>query len=260
MGLFNFLKAAEKETSQVPVIARRIESNIIYTHKIIELFEVEKDKRDSRWEQDFYYYIQGASLQKNEPEIITGPDGFSYFILQTPRTNEPFESYCIQDIKDNVLLNNGLGVVINPAGESAEWVFSHGDIVNLYLNNEFVSEKAAATGLQHIDMTKQLQVIKQGEEVMIGQPSERYLPKPTRKSLKKFLQTKGITRPMIMLLCRRSNGEMIQELGINVHPEDFPSVAERDYLMQQIAWFLPRHYLIISFVKSSPMAKYFMEM
>ena len=43
-------------------------------------------------------------------------------------------------MKDDFLLDKSLGVAINPGENSVDWVFSYGDIVNLYLNNEFFTK------------------------------------------------------------------------------------------------------------------------
>lgn len=68
-------------------------------------------------------------------------------------------------------------------------------------------------------------VIKKAEKVMIAQPSESYLPKATRHALKIFLQGKGIARPKIMMLTSNNDGKLIRKLGFNIHPENYPSLA-----------------------------------
>jgi hypothetical protein len=259
MALLNFLKRRQSTNHRETILpVYQNEASIAGTAKLLDLFTISKDKRDHLWQHRFYACVQTAIFTCADEKIITGPDGFRYFVLQTAGTNSPAENCCLHDVKAAVI-EQGIGIIINDVGENTGWVFSHGDIVNLYLNNEFVLN-AGIADVQHIDMTKKLQVIKKGEDVMIGQPSERYVPKSTRLALRKFLKSKGIPQPKTMLLCRKSNGAMIQEIGINIHPENFDDQAEMDFLLQQVGWFLPKHYLLICFSKHADMIKHFADL
>ena len=81
--------------------------------------------------------------------------------------------------------------------------------------------------------------------------SETYLPGQTRQILKSFLQSIGIKRPKIMMVCRTIEGQVIQELAFNIFRENFHSIDQLNYRLQQISWFLPRHYVILSLPKNS---------
>ncbi len=245
MGLFDFLKTKEKPQDKIehPKVDRP-ECDIIKTQTMVDLFKIPQEKRDDNWRQTFYNNVQSASYACGNPQIFTGPDGFPYFVLKTPEANQPFESFCIRNMKDDFLLDKGFGVAINPRDKSVDWVFSYGDIVNLHLNKEFFT-KTDTVELENVE------TIKKDEKVLLAQPSESYLPRQTRQALKTFLQSVGIKKPKILMVCRTIEGQVIQELAFNVFPEDFPSTEHLNYRLKQISWFLPRHYVVLALPKSS---------
>ncbi|MFT3911371.1 MAG: hypothetical protein QM737_18255 [Ferruginibacter sp.] len=224
--------------------ATRPECDITKTHVMVELFRIPQEQRDDAWHQKFYANVETASYACGDPQVFVAPDDFPYFILKTPEPNQPFESFCIRNLKDDFLLENGIGVALNPTETSVEWVFSYGDIVNLHINKQFFSKPNEAE-LQHVG------TMLKGEQILIAQPSESYLPKQARQVLRSFLISIGIAEPKIMMVCRRVEGTIIQELAFNVYADDFPSAEIFNYRMQQITWFLPRHYIIVSFPRQS---------
>jgi hypothetical protein len=259
MGFLSFLKTGNKPTVQEALaVLQKTGADINKTQRVKELLQMPAYKRDENWRRAFYEYVQTASFECGDPQIMTGPDGFPFFVLKTPAADQSFEPVCIQSLA-NEILDKGYGIVINPTDDTADWVFSYGDMVNLHLNNEFVSD-TDNVDVKNIEMTKKVEVLKKGEDVMLAQPSVKYLPQQARQALKKFLQSKGFKKPMVMMMCRKSSGKMIQELAFNVLPEDFSSPEERDYCMQQIGWFLPRHYLIVSFQDHSGMTRHFADL
>jgi len=231
-------------------MTQRTECDISKTQIIAELILVPRDQRDEKWNQSFLLNVQMASFACADPQVMTGPDGFPYFVLNLPKPQTPFESFCIRNLKDDYLLENGYGVTINPTENAAEWVFSHGDIVNLHLNNEFYSKSPEVEIKAEVTLDK-------NEELLIAQPSETYLPKQTRVVLKNYLQYYGVTEPKIMLISRKEKGKMIQELAINVFKEETRSPELLPKFMQQVAWFLPKHYILVLVPKNSTITEHF---
>ena len=254
MGLFDFLKPKNKaeDMSSQPGI-NRPECDITKTQIMVDLFQVAANERDDEWRNNFYAHVQTASFACGDPQVFNGPDGFPYFVLKTPEPGKPFESFCIHNMKDDFLLAKGLGVAINPGGHSADWVFTYGDIVNLHVNNEFYSEG------DHIELQNE-EIIKKEEEVLVAQPSESYLPKQARLVLSSFLQSIGIKKPKIMMICRTIEGSLAQELAFNIFPEDYSSVEQLNSMLKQISWFLPRHYIVLSLPKNSNLTGSFEEL
>jgi len=261
MGVFNFFKqknTAIPEVTRIPL--NRVEADISKTPIIAELFKTPHHLRDDTWYNAFYSNVATASFACNTPQLLVGPDGFPYFILKTPEENKPFESFCIQNMKDDFLLDRGWGVVFNPATDkSADWVFTHGDIVSLHLNNEFATPTDPAA-IQNIEFIKTVGALKKEEKVMIAQPSADYLPFATRHALKLFLQIRGVKRPKVMMLSSYAESDVIRKLVFNIHPENYPVTAQLDYLMQQVGWFLPRQYIIIPLSKKSSLATGFCDL
>jgi hypothetical protein len=250
MGLFDIFKTKKPTENIQQKKADRPECDISKTQIMVDLFSVPKENRDDKWKQTFFENVQTASFACNNPQVTVGPDGFPYFTLLTPEPHKPFDSFCIRNMKDDFLLEKGFGITINPKDNSVEWVFSYGDIVNLHLNKEFY------TVTDNIEI-KNEETIKNDEEILIAQPSETYLPKETRAIIKKHLQANGIKQPKIMMICRKVDGTVIQELAFNIFREDFSSIDQLNNLMRQLSWFLPRHYIILSVPKNSNLTKNF---
>ena len=240
MGLFEFLKTKGKPAEKItPTKGDRPECDITKTQLMVDLFKIPEEQRDDSWRQTFFDTVQTASYACGDPQILEGPDGFPYFVLQTPEPNKPFKSFCIRNMKDDFLFEKGYGVAINPTKDSVDWVFSYGDIVNLHLNKEFFT-KTDRLELQNVE------ILTKDEKILLAQPSEAYLPKPTRKILKSFLQSIGIRKPGISLIFRTIEGQAIPELAFNIFREDFQSNDQLNYRLKQISWFLPKHYVIHS--------------
>lgn len=254
MGLFDFLKTKDKQAETIvqPKVDRP-ECDITKTQVMVDLFQIPQEQRDDNWRQTFYDNVQTASYACGNPQIFTGPDGFPYFILRTPEPNKPFESFCIRNMKDDFLLDKGFGVAINPRENSVDWVFSYGDIVNLHLNKEFFSKTDT------VEIENEV-TIKKDEKVLIAQPSESFLPGQARQCLKAFLQSIGIKRPKIMMVCRTIDGQVIQELAFNIFREDFQSLDQLNYRLKQISWFLPRHYVVLSMPKYTNFTSHFADL
>jgi hypothetical protein len=261
MGFFDFLKTKPTTSTPSPrVTSSRQECDITRTGLVAELLKVPRAKRGNDWYSSFYETIATASFQCSSPQVLTGPDGFPYFILKTPEANKPFESFCIKNITEDFLLNNGWGVVFNPAEDkSADWVFTYGGIVNYHLHKTFWSPtEEAATA--NIVFEKTVGAIQKAEKVMIAQPSEDYLPNTTRHAIKTFLQSKGIKTPKMMMITSAGEGTVTRKLALNINSEDYPVVSKLDYLMQQIGWFLPNNYLLVPVSKHSELASGFHDM
>ncbi|MEO6914475.1 MAG: hypothetical protein ABI151_01535, partial [Chitinophagaceae bacterium] len=131
MGLFDFLKRKNTSLQQPEVIlSSRQECDIEKTAIVADLLKVPRTRRDDAWYRSFYTNIDTASFQSSSPQILTGPDGFTYFILRTPEPIVPFESFCLKNMTEQFLLHNGWGVVFNPKEDkSADWVFTYGSMV-----------------------------------------------------------------------------------------------------------------------------------
>ena len=230
----------------------RQECDIAKTGKIYEHLNVPKNNRDANWKKQFLVDVKTASFRCGNPQVFIGPDKFPYFALHLPEENKAFESFCIMNLKDDYLLKDGIGIAINPTENSVDFVFSYGDIVNLHINDEFFSETDSVE-------IKNEEILSKSEKVLIAQPSEKFLPNATRNILKKYLQGIGIETPKLMLVHRTIENQIIPELAFNIYVEDYENKNQLNYYMQQLSWYLPKHYVILSVPKDSDLNKGFME-
>lgn len=222
----------QKETE--PYLGDLNKTDILYN-----LVQTPRNERDEKWQQTFLENIGQASFRCGNPQVIKGPDGFPYFQLFLPEPGKSFQCYVIERMKDDFLMVSGFGVVINPTPDSAEWVLTYGDILNLHLNKTFYTSTETPFSRDTSNKT-----ITENEKVMIGQPSETILPKQTRQLISEFLKRNGIRHPKVLLMMRhRKDGKGVsQELIFNLTPAKFKDENTYRSVMQTISWYLPRHY------------------
>jgi hypothetical protein len=250
MGLFNFLRS-KKNPAEIDneYNLRKHICDVEKLQVIIDLGKTPKNERDATWQSTFLENIDSAGFSESIPQVKIGPDNFPYFILKTGEKFNPFESYCIRKIKDDILLVRGMGVVINPGpGDESDWVFTYGDILNFHLNFEFYSKVGPV-------QNSGMDVIHEDTEVMISEPSESYLPDKAKKVIKTNLIKAGISKPKMLMMNRLINGEIVQELVFNIFREDFSSEEEFKQELHRLHWYLPRHYIITTITKKSAVAR-----
>ena len=254
MGLFDFLKKKEqpKTPSQTEKpVEKQTEAylgDLTKTDILYKLVQTPQNERDETWQQTFLENISQASFRCGDPQIITGPDGFPYFQLFLPEPNKSFQCFVIEKMKDNFLLASGFGIVINPTTNSADWVLSYGDILNLHLNNTFYTTTETPFSRETSDET-----IAENENVMIGQPSETILPKQTRHLIAEFLKMNEVKTPKILLMMRhRQDGKGVsQNIVFNLTPKKFKDENTYRTVMQTIGWYLPKHYSFVGMDEQS---------
>ncbi len=241
MGLFDFIK---KNNKKVEEPTKQTEETPYYgdlskTSILNELIKTPREQRDDKWNAKFLENVADASFICGNPQVIEGPDGFPYFQLNIPEPNKKFQCFVIKHMKDDFLLEKGFGVAINPLKGQPDWVFSYGDIVNYHISNEFYTKS------ENSDLPDQ-EIIKEKEEVLIGQPSETVLPIQTRIVIRDFLKNLGINDTKLLLMNRRKPGGYQQELVFNLTPDKFEKKEHYEGVMKSIAWYLPRHYSYVS--------------
>lgn len=244
MGLFDFLKKKKepKTADTKPETTTATDGylgDLEKTGIIYELLEVQPSGRDEKWRAAFLENIVEASFCCGDPQLITGPDGFPYFQLFLPEPGTSFQCYVIDRMKDDFLLSEGFGVVINPQSNSADWVLSYGDILNLKLNKAFYTTEATSFFRQ-----QQNGIISKDEEVLIAQPSEQILPQQVRAIIGDILKANGIKNPKVVMMMQRSKDgkDVTQDLVFNITPHDFSNQEEYNNIMRAVSWYLPRHY------------------
>jgi hypothetical protein len=128
-------------------------------------------------------------------------------------------------------------------------VFTYGDLLTLRMFGTFEVPRP--------DSDPSTEIIPNGEQVMVGQPSENFLPSYARKVLRNYLQRMmAIPEPGVLLLSRAGVAPA-QDLIFSVFPENFASQEIFQGALGALRWFLPRHYRIASIPKGSQLVQYF---
>jgi hypothetical protein len=209
-----------------------------------ELFLTAHEQRDEAWKNSLLQNVAEASFTCGNPQVIEGPDGFPYFQLLMPEPYKPFTCYVIKNMNEEFLLKQGIGVALfQQNAQRPEWVFSCGDLLNYFLNGEFYAEsKIKNSGTE---------VLQQNEEVLVVQPSEKFLPHVTRNLLRQLMIHHNITDVKLLLMMRTKDEIVSQELVFNLTPDRFQSQQHFESTMRAISWFLPRHYSFCSMNEAS---------
>jgi hypothetical protein len=194
------------------------------------LLQQPESKRDDQWERDFLGLITKAKVEVTQDQAKAGPDGWPYLIVKSgPQGDQPF----LQVLE--WAATRGIGLALNTHKMLPDYVFTYGMLWNYAMNRQFVS---AGPTPKAGDVT-----IAESEDMIIGAPSEEYLPMFVRKVLREFLNAQGMKSPRVTVLSTKDykvvdllfSSESLNDLK----PKDFRTMSEA------IAWFLPLHYNLI---------------
>jgi hypothetical protein len=139
------------------------------TDQVVKLLATPRDQRDDAWQDAFMEAIVDASMATTPEQVIQGPDGFGYFVLRQPPVGESFSAFCVSHVLE-MCTDRGLGIVIEPSGSSAEWVFTYGDLFSLRAYGSFHGDPTDTAGPSVAG------VLEKETQVMVGAPSEQLLP------------------------------------------------------------------------------------
>jgi len=214
------------------------------TDIIFNLINVPYENRDEAWEDQMIDALPTASFRCGEPQVIAGPDGFPYFQVLMPEPNVGFQCFVIEKMKDDFLLENGFGVVLNPEDGRPDWVLTAGDILNYHLNRSFYTTEHDFA--QHTAD----EVVDQDEEVLVAQPSAYILPIATRKLLRRLFENNGIANSKVLLMSRKYPEGSKNDLVFNITENNFESRQAFSDFMNAVRWYLPRHYSFVGMEES----------
>jgi len=228
MGFFDFLTAKAK-TTEGPGLPEALTQETSSTRLVHALLAIPKAERDEAWKNLFLAHVAEAAFYGGDPRIVQGADHFPYFALYSPKPLQAYPSHILHHMKDDFLLDQGLGIVINPDGPDADWAFSYGDLLNYHLNGVFYPAQSHLASACAV------------EPESSPAPEER-LPPAARKALRTFLQGLGVAEPGVRLAAWDGAGPGSLELVFKFSPQDFASVDAFRMAMSSIYWFLPRNY------------------
>ncbi len=196
-----------------------------------ELLNHKRDNRDHKWVNRFYKLIPNHQLFCDNLEPVYGPDGLPYIrLFLKPHTN----TTTLKDVAPRCI-EYGLGVtLITEEHKEPDWVFGCGDLVSL--------ANFGAISLDEQRINHQNYVVGENEDVLLGQPSEQYLPPSIRSIIKQDLEnTFNIENPSVLLMF---NSKMTPPYSMvfALSKEDFGGDNDLyEHAMRRIAWHLPSH-------------------
>lgn len=222
------------------------------TKEVGELCDVAPATRDIAWARKFFEAFPKAVFKSRTPQILRGPDGFPYFVLEVPEPGESFQAFNVAEVVAHCV-DKGFGIVLNPAEEPPDFVFPYGSLWSFHMRGDFYPPSVAAAQEGGAKEEK----IEKGREVMVGQPSEEFFPKAAQLAVATFLKfALGIDEPSCFVLMDPKQ-KPERSLVFNVFPSEFPSKDHFFGALRALGWFFPNDYVATAIDKDSPLAEHF---
>jgi hypothetical protein len=216
------------------------------TEALTRLFAEPRERRDHAWRAAFFDAIVDGSMATTPSQLMQGPDGFPYFVLQLPPVGESFTPFCVSHVLEHCT-DHGYGVVVEPGKGQPQWVFRYGDLFSLRAYGSFDGDPADTGNGQGAGT----EVVAKKTPVMVGAPSEAMLPAWARRVIAAFLtRNASVTEPKVLVMVDPSRAPG-RDLVFNVHPQDFPSEAAFEAVMQALSWFVPARRSVVAISKTS---------
>lgn len=229
--------------------------NLEGTNRLAEAMAVPREQRDARWLDEFQRAAWNASIVLPAEPVFLGPDGMPYVRLQLPPIGEAAETNCLSNLFVS-MAEQGLGAAFfknnSDPPEAAEYVMPTGVLESLRDfgtwdgDPEDVAElakrpqqHASNSGIEKTDVDTERQV-------MVGSPSEAYLPKHTARLLYRHL-TEGwkMEDPRVALVVDQQMTPS-RNLVIGRKFSEFPDPETAAQAARMLLWYLPPHrYLLL---------------
>lgn len=194
------------------------------------LIQQPESRRDTQWEGQFLQTFPQMKVELESDQAKAGPDGWPYFFVKTaPDGSEP-----VKDILE-WLAGRGIGLVVNAHKMMPDYVFTYGMLWNFVETGRFLEpqiERPAGSVTYSPD-----------KPLVVGPPSEKYLPLYVREVLKEFLTAQGYLAPRVLVVSSQDYKEVdlvFSTESLNSLPTD-----QHKVLAEQLAWFLPLHYNLV---------------
>jgi hypothetical protein len=225
------------------------------TNRLAQVMEVPREQRDARWLEEFQSAAWNASMVLPTEPVFLGPDGMPYVRFQLPPIGEAVETNCLSNLFVS-MAEQGLGAAffknnIDPP-EAAEYVVPTGVLESLREYGtwdgdpddlaELASRPQQHAGESGIEKAE----VETERQVMVGSPSESYLPKHTARLLYRHL-TEGwkMEDPRIALVVDPQMTPS-RNLVIGRKFSEFPDPEIAAQAARMLLWYLPpRRYLLL---------------
>jgi hypothetical protein len=225
------------------------------TNRLAQAMELPREQRGSRWLDEFQGAAWNASIVLPTEPVFLGPDGMPYVRLELPPVGEAAETNCLSNLFVS-MAEQGLGAAFfknnTDPPEAAEYVVPTGVIESLRSYGtwdgdpddtaELAAKPQQHAGASGIEKTE----VETEREVMVGSPSEAYLPKHTARLLYRHL-TEGwkMEDPRIALVVDPQMTPS-RNLVIGRKFSEFPDPEVAAQAARMLLWYLPpRRYLLL---------------
>lgn len=206
----------------------------------IDLLQLEEDKRDQQWEQEFFDQFPKQKVDLITPDPRQGPDSWPYlFVNSNPEAKEPVM---------NILSwasERGVGIALNPQKEMPDYILPYGMIWFFRETGNFLSD--------HFQFKGNKFSIEEGKKYFTGEPSKDYIPEYVRKIVREFLQQQGVLNPRV---CMLSEDQQYWDLCFSLNSLGNPPEKEHEGIAEALSWFFPAHYSIV-LVKEEELGEFF---
>ncbi len=199
----------------------------------LEHLNIKDEVRDFNWDEKFFKIFSTAKVKLlgNEPQ--QGPDEFPYMLCETVLDNETSNEN-ITEVQKLIhwLSTKGIGLVINPRRQpNPDYVFTYGMIWSFRQTGYFVKANRL-----------EIKETQQKKELILASPSEDYLPKYVRQTIKDFFRDQMVLMPKILLVTTDTKN---YDLCFSAESIGNPPLVEHNGICEAISWFLPTDYNIV---------------
>ena len=229
--------------------------NLDDTNRLAQAMQVPREQRDSHWLDELQDAAWNASIVLPTEPVFLGPDGMPYVRLELPPIDEAVETNCLSNLFVS-MAEQGLGAAFFKTNadppEAAEYVVPTGVLESLRAYGTWNGDPddvaelashpqrhAAESGIEKTDVETERQV-------MVGSPSEDYLPKHTARLLYRHL-TEGwkMEDPRIALVVDPQMAPT-RNMVIGRKFSEFPDQDVAGQAARMLLWYMPPHrYLLL---------------
>lgn len=199
---------------------------------IAELLKQSESLRDEAWEQQFLNQLPSLRFQVLEAQVQEGPDGWPYLFVEIHQGNEGGEDFFELQ---KWLLNQGVGLAINPLRSPPDYVLPYGQLWLYQTTGKFVAEvKPRLKGGEPF-------AIEDGQKIVAGPPTEEFFPTYARRVLKEFLNQQGVSQPLVLVV---SSDQKNYDLCFSTESFGTPPAEEHVGILEAMSWFFPANYTL----------------
>lgn len=203
------------------------------------LLSVPENQRDLQWEYQFLDSIPNTKYRVLFEEPQQGPDGWPYLLVENSDEGTDYGVALL-----DWLATRGIGMVINPQKDYPDFVLSWGMAWFFREKKRFFQPTLAVVGGTEVKTaapTSGTFTIEQGKNLILGQPTEDYMPVYVRNIISQFFLDQAVLDPKILMV---SEDGQSYDLTFSIESLGNPPQSEHQGILEAVSWFLPPHYSV----------------